>query len=231
MKKSEEKKDHQGVAPDVAQAQPEELAAGSNAVPAKTAERVDILAEASQRPVKKDKETGPVKAVAEVKARARFLRVSPKKVKLVVDLVRGLSVERAVAQLNFLNKGAAEPVLKLLNSAVANAEHNFKLNKADLFIKYLVANQGPTLHRWKPAAFGRAHPINKRTTHLDVILGVRGGVGEPAAKPKGRLGNNKTAASQKVAKPKKSNAWQVRKAKKHPAKTESALEHKSNEII
>jgi len=136
-------------------------------------QHVDILADDHFNEAKKDKTVKQKKAVTEVKARARFLRMSPRKAQLVVNLVKGLSVDLAVDQLRFINKAAVKPVLKVLNSAIANAEHNFKLKREDLFIKYFVANQGPTLHRWKPAAFGRAHPINKRTTHLEIILGLK----------------------------------------------------------
>lgn len=109
----------------------------------------------------------------EVKAKAKFIRMSPRKLRLVVDLVRGRSVEEARAQLQVLNKLAAEPVLKLLNSAVANAEKNFSLSPSRLFIKTFVADEGPTLHRWRPRAFGRSAPIRKRSTHLSIILDER----------------------------------------------------------
>ncbi|MBU1036628.1 50S ribosomal protein L22 [Patescibacteria group bacterium] len=108
-----------------------------------------------------------------VKAKARFLHISPKKVKLVIDIIKGLDVADALDQLKFLNKKATRFVTKLLNSAIANAEHNYHLKKEQLFIKHIVANQGPTLHRWRAAAFGQAHPIRKRTTHLEITLGIR----------------------------------------------------------
>jgi large subunit ribosomal protein L22 len=106
----------------------------------------------------------------EVKAKARFIRMSPRKVRLVVDVVRGKSVGEARTQLTFLNKAAVEPVLKLLNSAVANAVHNFGLNEKDLVIKEIMADGGPTLSRWRARAMGRAAPIRKRTTHISITL-------------------------------------------------------------
>lgn len=99
--------------------------------------------------------------------------MSPRKVRLVVNTIRGLSVAAAETRLNFLPKLAAQPVLKLLNSAVANAEHNFKLEKKDLYVKFIVADGGPTLKRFRPRAFGRAAPIRKRTTHISLILAPR----------------------------------------------------------
>lgn len=96
--------------------------------------------------------------------------MSPRKVRLVVNAIRGLSVTAAETRLAFMPKLAAEPVQKLLKSAVANAEHNFKLKKEDLYVKTITADGGPTLNRWRPRAFGRAAPIRKRTTHIMLIL-------------------------------------------------------------
>lgn len=106
----------------------------------------------------------------DVHARLRFLRMSPRKVRLVVDVIRGTSVPVAVTNLQFLRKDAARPVLKLLQSAMANAEHNFKLDPSKLRVKSVMADGGPTLKRWRPRAFGRAAPIRKRTTHISLVL-------------------------------------------------------------
>lgn len=106
----------------------------------------------------------------EVRAHLRFLRIAPRKVRLVVNLVRGLPVDQAIDQLNVLQKRSALPVLKLLNSAIANAEHNFKLERSNLRIKSIVANEGPRLKRWQPRAFGRAAEILKKMTHITIIL-------------------------------------------------------------
>lgn len=106
----------------------------------------------------------------DVHASLRSLRMSPRKVRLVVDAIRGLSALSAETRLSFIKKDAAEPVLKLLRSAMANAEHNFQLNRADLMVKMIVADGGPTLKRFRPRAFGRGAPIRKRTTHISLIL-------------------------------------------------------------
>jgi len=105
-----------------------------------------------------------------ITAKLRHLKISPRKVRLVVDLIRGLSVEQAEKQLKFLPKRAAEPVLKLLNSAVANALNDFKALKENLFIAKITVDPGPTLKRWMPRAMGRATPIKKRTSHLTIVL-------------------------------------------------------------
>jgi len=106
----------------------------------------------------------------EVTAKLRYLRTSPRKVRLVIDVIRGMRVEEAEYQLGFLNKGATRPILKLLKSAVANAENNFELEKDNLFIKKIFVDQGPTLKRWKARAFGRAGEIRKRSSHVTIIL-------------------------------------------------------------
>ena len=106
----------------------------------------------------------------EVKAKARFLRMSPRKVRLIINLIRGMKIAEARVQLKHTKKHAAIPVLKLLESAVANAKHNFQIDEGKLFIKAITADGGPVLHRWRARAFGRAAPIRKRTTHLSVIL-------------------------------------------------------------
>lgn len=96
--------------------------------------------------------------------------MSSRKVRLVIDLIRGARVEKAQTQLRFANKLAAEPVLKLLNSAIANAVNNFQMNKEDLKITSITADEGPILDRWHPRAHGRAMPIRKRSTHISIIL-------------------------------------------------------------
>jgi large subunit ribosomal protein L22 len=96
--------------------------------------------------------------------------MAPRKVRLVVDLVRGLPVAEAERRLTFLKKDASRPVLKLLQSAIANAEHNFNLDRATLVVKSIAADGGTTLKRFRPRAHGRAAPIRKRTTHITIVL-------------------------------------------------------------
>lgn len=106
----------------------------------------------------------------DIKASTKYLRTSPRKVRTVLDVARGLKVDEALTKLAFLNKRAVQPVVKLINSAVANAENNFKLKKENLFIKHITAEDGPTLKRWRPRAFGRAAMIRKRTSHVFLVL-------------------------------------------------------------
>ena len=110
----------------------------------------------------------------EVKAQVKNLRVSPRKARLVVDLVRGMSVENALAQLRFVNKGVATDIAKLIKSARANATHNYTLDPSALVIKKMWVDEGVTLKRWMPRAFGRATPLRKRASHITVVVGVDG---------------------------------------------------------
>ena len=104
------------------------------------------------------------------RAIARYIRISSRKVKIVIDLIRGKGVKEAEAILRYTPKAATEPVLKLLNSAVANAENNLELNRDDLYVAEVYANQGPTLMRYRPRAHGRASRIRKRTSHITIVL-------------------------------------------------------------
>lgn len=106
----------------------------------------------------------------EVIAKLNSLRMAPRKVRLVAGLVRKLPALQAEQQLVFLNKGAAMPLLKLLRSAMANAEHNFKLAKEVLWIKHLSVDGGMTIKRFRPRAHGSAAPIRKRTSHIILKL-------------------------------------------------------------
>lgn len=101
---------------------------------------------------------------------ARYIRISSRKVKVVIDLIRGKSANEAMGILMYTPKAAAEPVLKLLKSAIANAENNMNLSVDDLYVAEVFANQGPTLKRFRPRAQGRASRIRKRTSHITIIL-------------------------------------------------------------
>lgn len=96
--------------------------------------------------------------------------MSPRKVRLVADLIRGLSVSAALDQLKVMAKHAARPVGKTLKSAVANAEHNFRLDKDALKIAKITIDKGADLKRWRPRAFGRAAPIKKHSCHITIVL-------------------------------------------------------------
>ena len=113
-----------------------------------------------------------IKQIKEVKAFARGIHMSPRKVRLVVDVVKGMTVEDALTNLAFMSKKAALPVKKLVDSAVANAQHNFQIASDRLFVKSLTVDGGQVMERFKPRAQGRAFPIRRRTSHINLILGV-----------------------------------------------------------
>ena len=104
------------------------------------------------------------------KATARFVRISPRIARLVMDEIRGKKVEEALRLLAFSPKRGAYLLKKLVNSAVANAEANSEIDVDNLFVKQVFADEGPTLKRFRPRAMGRAYRIRKRTSHLTVIL-------------------------------------------------------------
>ncbi len=103
-------------------------------------------------------------------AHAKYVRISSRKVKIVIDLIRGKSVDEAKAILTFTPKAAAPVVLKVLNSAVANAVNNQELNAKDLYVAEVYANPGPTLKRYVARSRGSASPMLKRTSHISVVL-------------------------------------------------------------
>jgi large subunit ribosomal protein L22 len=103
-------------------------------------------------------------------AKHKFARGSAQKARLVVDQIRGLQVEKALEILDYSNKGAADLVKKVLNSAIANAEHNEGADIDELFVKTIMVDDGPTMKRIKPRAKGRADRILKRTSHITVVV-------------------------------------------------------------
>ena len=109
----------------------------------------------------------------EAKAIARYVRVSPRKARVVVDLVRGKSVPQAQEILAFTNRGIAETVEKVLNSAVANAENLHHVRPEALYVKECYVDEGPTLKRIRPRAKGSASRINTRTAHITIVVATR----------------------------------------------------------
>ena len=103
-------------------------------------------------------------------AKAKYIRMSPSKVRRIIDIIKGKKYNEAVAILENTPNAACEVLLKLVNSAAANAEHNLGMAKSDLFVAEAFADQGPTLKRIQPVSKGRAHSILKRTSHITVIL-------------------------------------------------------------
>jgi large subunit ribosomal protein L22 len=106
----------------------------------------------------------------QAKASVNHVRIAPRKAQLVVDLIRGKQVGEAIAILRHTPKSASPIVEKLLNSAIANAEHNYQLDVTKLVVSQVFVNQGPTMKRFRPRAMGRASRINKRTSHITLVV-------------------------------------------------------------
>lgn len=106
----------------------------------------------------------------QARAEAKHIRISPRKMKPIADLVRGKNVKDAQAILKFTPRKGAEIFLKVLNSAVANAENNHHMDVDTLIVKDIYANQGPTLKRWNAGSMGRANPVLRRSSHVGVVV-------------------------------------------------------------
>jgi large subunit ribosomal protein L22 len=106
----------------------------------------------------------------QAKAVARTVRIAPRKARLVVDLIRGKQIGEAIAILNLTPKASSPIVEKVLKSAIANAEHNYEMDTNSLVISQAFVDEGPTLKRFRPRAMGRASAINKRTSHITIVL-------------------------------------------------------------
>ncbi|KGX90384.1 50S ribosomal protein L22 [Pontibacillus halophilus JSM 076056 = DSM 19796] len=106
----------------------------------------------------------------QAKAVAKSVRIAPRKVRLVIDLIRGKNVGEAIAILQNTQRGASPVVEKLLKSAIANAEHNYEMDTENLVVSEVFADEGVTLKRFRPRAMGRASQINKRTSHITLVV-------------------------------------------------------------
>ncbi len=126
-------------------------------------------AKAKKEPAKKAAPKAPA-APPVVRASARYVRIAPRKARLIADQVRGLHIEKARALLQFSPRGAAEDIHKLIDSAAANAENNHDLIGDEMKVSSITVDEGPTLKRFRPRAMGRATPIHKRTSHIAVAL-------------------------------------------------------------
>ena len=150
----------------------------------------------------------------EVRAIARYVRMSPRKVRLVTNLIKGVRVDIARTQLNFLPKAAALVVLKLLNSAVANAVNNNHLDEKNLRIMSATTDGGPTLKRWRPRAMGRAAPIKKRTSHITIVL--------TEIVPSVPKEEKKAVKAEAITESKKENVEEIKSTKPSSAKSQEA---------
>jgi large subunit ribosomal protein L22 len=129
---------------------------------------------AKKEPAKKKEAPKAKPAPIVVRASSRYVRVAPRKARLIADQVRGLQIDRARALLQFSPRGAAQDIGKLIESAAANAENNHDLIADEMRVAEITVDEGPTLRRFRPRALGRATPINKRTSHIAVALSPEG---------------------------------------------------------
>ncbi|WZL72629.1 50S ribosomal protein L22 [Clostridiaceae bacterium 35-E11] len=109
----------------------------------------------------------------EARAIAKYVRISPRKLKPIVDMIKGMNVNEALATLDFTPRAGAPVLAKVIKSAKANAENNHEMNPDQLYIAEVYANQGPTMKRWRAASMGRGVKILKRTSHVGVVLKER----------------------------------------------------------
>jgi large subunit ribosomal protein L22 len=152
--------------------------AEKSAKPSKPSKAAKKGKEAEKAPEKKaaPKKEAPAPKLAPIVVRAssRYVRVPPRKARLIANQVRGLHIERARALLEFSPRGAAEDIRKLIESAASNAENNHDLIADEMKVVEITVDEGPTLRRFRPRALGRATPINKRTSHIAVALSPEG---------------------------------------------------------
>ena len=147
----------------------------------------------------------------EVKTKLNYLRMAPRKVRLLTDLIRGKEALRALNILSFANKRAALPLKKLLESAISNAKNNFQLEEKNLFISEIKVDEGPKLKRFRARARGRAGQIQKKTSHISLILSV--------LEKKETLSKEKTAEKTPKEEPKSKEIKRIRKNKEGLKKT------------
>ncbi len=140
-----------------------------------------------------------------VAAKLRYLRIAPRKVRLIANLIRGKKVDEAQTILNFTVKKASLPLLKLLKGAIANAKNNFQLDPSNLFILRITVDEGPKYKRWRPRARGQAYEIQKKTSHVTLILEetLKSSKKAKKQKPKVTKEEKPEEKEEKVSKPKK----------------------------
>ena len=141
----------------------------------------------------------------EIKASLNYLRIAPRKVRAVASIIKGLPVDVAQAKLFVISRRAKEPILKLLQSAISNAKNNYHLEPTKLFVKSILVNNGPMFKRWTPRARGSVNLIQKKTSHLQLVLGV--------AEKEVANKFNLLATKKKVKKPKEEKSKEIKEKK------------------
>jgi ribosomal protein L22 len=168
-KKSDAKAQKKAPAKKAAKADAKKPAAKKEPKKAAAKKETSKKAAAKKEPAKKAAPKAPA-APPVVRASARYVRIAPRKARLIADQVRGLHIEKARALLQFSPRGAAQDIHKLIDSAAANAENNHDLIGDEMRVSSITVDEGPTLKRFRPRAQGRATPIHKRTSHIAVAL-------------------------------------------------------------
>lgn len=136
------------------------------------------------------------------KATLRYARIAPRKVRLVADLIRGKNVGEAQAVLRFVTRSASELFAKTIRSAAASAAHNFQIDESNLYISKITVNEGPKLKRYRPRARGRAYPIQKKTSHITVVLEeLAPGIGGKKGKKEVKAGRVEAAKEARQERP------------------------------
>jgi large subunit ribosomal protein L22 len=158
------------------------------------------------------------------KAQARYVRVSPMKARRVIDLIRGLPAAQAQTVLKFAPQAASEQVGKVLDSAIANAEHNGRLDPTTLVVSAAFVDEGPTLKRFRPRAQGRAYRIRKRTSHITVVVEAKPTVAPAPRAAKAAPATTKATTTKATATKKAATARTTKKATTTPATTAPATE-------
>jgi ribosomal protein L22 len=179
----DKKKDQAKAKAKAAKKEPKKAAAKKESAPKKAAKKAPAKKpaakkesapkESSKKSAKAKKEPAKKaapKAPPVVRASARYVRIAPRKARLIADQVRGLHIEKARALLQFSPRGAAEDIRKLIDSAAANAENNHDLDSEEMRVTTITVDEGPTLKRYRPRAKGGASSIHKRTSHIAVAL-------------------------------------------------------------
>jgi len=159
----------------------------------------------------------------QVKAKLRYFRVAPRKARLVADLIRGKQAKEARTVLNFTVKKAASPMLKLLKSALANASNNFHLDADNLYISKITVDEGPKFKRWMPRARGSASEIQKKTSHITLIL--------EEIKPGEKKSAKKSAGEKKLPEGKEEKEFIAKKPKARQAIKPSLEESRPKKAV
>ena len=156
----------------------------------------------------------------QTKATLRYLRIAPRKVRLVADLIKGKKVSEAQTLLEFVSNSAVRSFQKLIQSALSSASHDFQMEGANAYIAKIVVNEGPKLKRFRPRARGRAYPIQKKTSHItlvleELVLGTTAKRGEPifSASKADSVGSSEPSKARFDEKPKFSRGEKLRRPK------------------